>query len=251
MTIEFYSELFSFLNLKSIKYEVDCNIIRFLDYDYSLFITIETETNSTDVFRSKRDLEKNEYNKFLVFVWFDLWQYKKDVILSKITHLLELSTKVHARKTKVQLVNKEDCNSFFVKNHLNKPVIGYKRLGLYLDQELVALASFAKRRKFRDDTYSAELLQFATKNGIHINGGMSKLIKHFRDGHSIDSLMTYIDLDWSNGEKFTKIGFMKTSLKDHVYFNFNRITNLREVSNLSGKLFNMGSIKSIQSYKQD
>lgn len=251
MTIEFYSELFSFLNAKNIKHEVDYNIVHLTEYDYSLFLVLETDDNNVDTFNKKRDIEGSEFSKFLVFIWFDLWQNKREIILSKITHLCEKSEKIHARKTKVQTVSKEDCNLFFVKNHLNKPVLGYRRIGLYLNQELIALASFAKRRKFRDDTYSAELLQFATKNGIHINGGLSKLIKHFKENHSIDSLMTYIDLDWSNGGKFLKIGFTIESTKTPVYFVTNQGTNLRDVSPLNRTIFNLGSLKSIQHFIKD
>ena len=57
--------------------------------------------------------------------------------------------------------------------------------------------------------------------------------------------MTYIDLDWSDGQKFLKVGFELDSIKDSVYFNLNPTSNLRDFSEVSSEIFNMGSIKSI------
>jgi len=239
-----YASLFDFLDVNHIKYSIESNTIRFIDYPFSFFLVKKGETNTYSNFIEKREFEQLTFNSYLIFIWFDLWEIKSNIILSKITHLFGRSTKLHARKTKVEVVDKADCDLFFSKNHLNQPVIGYKRIGLSIDGKLVALASFAKKRKFRDDTYSAELLQFSTQNGHHINGGLSKIIKHFTKLHSIDSLMTYIDLDWSTGNKFKKIGFEMSGQRDFV--NFELKNNERRVThNPYSHIFNTGSQKAL------
>lgn len=241
-----YLALFNFLDSNNIHYSLDHNIIRFKDYDFAFFLVLEEEANTYDQFIAKRNDERLNFNALLIFVWFDLWQCKQDIILSKVTHLFGLSTKLHARKTKVEIVSKSDCELFFTEHHLNQPVIGYKRIGLSIDDKLVALASFAKRRKFRDGTYSAELLQFATQNNHHINGGLSKVIKHFIKLHPVDSLMTYIDLDWSTGNKFEKIGFKMDTKRAPVHFSLDKDNNQRSVmQGHSSPIFNTGSLKSL------
>ena len=60
--------------------------------------------------------------------------------------------------------------------------------------------------------------------------------------------MTYIDLDWSNGEKFSKIGFNLDSNKKSVYFNKIDTSVPRIVSLKKTDIFNLGSIKSIKYY---
>ena len=246
MSKPFHQALFNFLDLNTINYTLDKNIVRFKDYNFSFFLVLENEENTYVDFIKKRSFESTNFNALLIFIWFDLWHSKQDIILSKITHLFGLSTKLHARKTTIELVNKSDCEKFFTKNHLKQPVIGYKRIGLSIDNEIIALASFAKRRKFRDDTYSAELLQFSTKNNHHINGGLSKLIKHFTKIHHIDSLMTYIDLDWSTGEKFKKIGFEMDNQRDYVSFELEQEHNQRRVTvNPNSHIFNTGSQKAL------
>jgi hypothetical protein len=249
MSKSLYHALFNFLDSHSIKYSLDSNIVRFKDYNFSFFLVLENEDNTYINFIKKRELEDSDFSSFLIFIWFDLWYSKQEIILSKITHLFGLSKKLHARKTNVELVNKIDAQNFFTQNHLNQPVIGYKRIGLSINNELVALASFAKRRKFRDDSYSAELLQFATKNNHHINGGLSKVIKHFIKNHPIDSLMTYIDLDWSTGAKFEKIGFEIDTKRNHVNFMIDHTNGQRTViQDDNSKIFNTGSLKSLIYY---
>lgn len=246
MTNSFYSDLLTFFKKIGVKYNTEGNFIRFEDSKYSLYLVHQNEDNSVDHFFKMRTHEQNTKQRFLVFIWYDLWLTKPAVILSKITHLLGLSEKVHARKTKAVTINKIDSQSFIDTNHLNQPATGYKRIGLTLNNELVAVATFAKRRKFRDNTYSAELLQFATQNNLHINGGLSKLIQAFKKTHTFDSLMTYIDLDWSNGDKFSKIGFKIHSIKPPVYYKPNIHNKRIETSKEQTYLFNLGSIKSIQ-----
>ena len=250
MDLSLYADFFSFLEGKNVKYTVDGNIVCLNDYNYSLFLVLESASNSVVSFNAEREAQKALNGKFLIFIWFDLWHIKKNVILSKITHLLGKSKKIHARKTSVEIVSKEECEFFFNENHLNQPVLGYKRIGLYLDSNLIGLASFAKRRKFRDDTYSSELLQFATVNGTHINGGLTKIIKYFRKLHSFDSLMTYIDLDWSSGEKFFTTGFVFDSYKSPVFFETEIDENFRSLSNLETNIFNLGSIKSVRYFEK-
>jgi len=246
MSNTFYLSLFDFLDNHNIDYSCQSNIVRFKAFDFSFFLVNESDKNTYTHFIEKRKEEQDAYNSYLIFIWFDLWESKPKVVLSKLTHLFGLSTKLHARKTKVEFIDKAECQLFFTNNHLNQPVIGYKRIGLSIDNNLVALASFAKRRKFRDGTYSAELLQFSTLNNHHINGGLSKIIKHFTKRHPIDSLMTYIDLDWSTGEKFKKIGFKIDSQRDYVNFELEPNTKQRRViTNSNSYIFNTGSQKAL------
>jgi len=242
---QIYTDLFSFLDENNIDYQLEQQIIRFNDFDFSLYLVLDSNDNTVTEFEKLRQTEQNKNNRFLIFIWFDLWELKPQIILSKIKHLLSLSIKKHARKTKVKPVNKIESIQFYTQNHLNQPLLGYKRFGLYINNELIALASFAKKRKFRDDTYSSELLQFSTLNGIHINGGLSKLVKHFYLTYPVSTIMTYIDLDWTAGNKFKTVGFLPVEIKSPIYFTLNNQTKLRELNHKPSSIFNMGSIKSI------
>jgi len=226
------------------------NIDFYIDGDYIVlnqlsfaFLCVEKNNDfSPQNLIDFRDRIKQKHHKFLIFIWWDLWQNRKEIIKSKIRHQIGLSEKIHARKTTVRVIEKEIALEFQKHNHLMMPLPGYKHLGLFLDNQLIALAIFAKKRKFRDDSYSAELLRFCTLNHSHINGGLSKLIKAFTLKHPIDSLMTYIDLDWADGSNFEKIGFEIIDEQPPMFFKIvdgQRILSLQK----DYDVFNLGSLK--------
>jgi hypothetical protein len=185
---------------------------------------------------------KAKHQTLLKFVWWDLWLNKKDIVQSKINHYKGLSKKIHARKTIVKPVDKKIAFQFQIDNHLNSPLLGFRRFGLYNGTNLIAIAVFAKKRKFKDGSYSAELLHYCTLNHHHINGGLSKLIASFVKTYPIDSLMTYVDLDWSDGEKFKKVGFEIIEKQPPRYFKV--INQLRVPCDIEeSDVFNMGNLK--------
>ena len=226
------------------------NIDFYIDGDYIVlkqlsfaFLCVEKyNTLSPQNLIDFRENIKHKHHKFLIFIWWDLWQNKTEIVKSKIRHLIGLSEKIHARKTTVKVIEKEIAIEFQKHNHLMMPLPGYKHIGLSLDNQLIALAVFAKKRKFRDGSYSAELLRFCTLNHTHINGGLSKLIKSFYLQHSIDSLMTYIDLDWADVSNFKKIGFEKIDEQPPMFFKI--VDGQRVLSHQKDcHVFNLGSYK--------
>lgn len=53
-----------------------------------------------------------------------------------------------------------------------------------------------------------ELIRFASKLGVQVIGGASRLLKHFRNGHD-GSIVSYADRRYSNGRLYESIGFKK------------------------------------------
>lgn len=209
---------------------------------YAFYYVDQSNLKNHNNLLNLREKVKQNHQKLLVFIWWDLWQYKTDVVKSKIKHIIGQSTKIHARKTTVKPINRNKAIDFQQKNHLSVALPGFKRYGLFLNDDLIALAVFAKKRKFNDGSYSAELLRFSTKNNLHINGGLSKLIKPYLNTYHIDSLMTYVDLDWADGSKFKKIGFKIINNQPPMFFKLEN--NSRQLSSPQKyDVFNMGSLK--------
>ena len=236
--------LVEYLKLEGVSCEVNQRIILLNSVPFSIYFIDKNDEITVEELLALRQKHQTEFNKLLIFIWWDLWELKPKIIKSKLFHLLGKSQKIHARKTSIKYVEKSTAIDFQLNTHLMIPLTAYKRIGLYLDDELIALGVFAKKRKFRDGTYSAELLRFCTKNNYHINGGLSKLIKTFSVQHSIDSLMTYVDLDWSNGSKFERIGFKTVEKQPPLYF---KLKNNKRVLSTSSNydIFNVGSLKLI------
>lgn len=147
----------------------------------------------------------------LIQLWEDIWLNRPAQVISRISSLTGVNTKrIHGRKTKVLAITQPEADSFLQKNHLQGSAKARYKYALTVDGEIVAVATFsAKRRMTRisENHTSVELIRFATAEGITVQGGLSKLIKHLVNTIQPDDVMTYADLDWSHGKGYTKLGF--------------------------------------------
>ncbi len=154
---------------------------------------------------------------FLVQLWEDVWLTKPNQVISRIHSFLGLNKSFHGRKAKVISLNIADTTRFLNSNHLQGYIKAKYNFGLIADGEIIAAANFSDTRpmKNKGEGYlSAELVRFASKDGLTIVGGLSKLIKHFLNEVKINDLMTYADRDWSLGKGYDKLGFQLTKITE-------------------------------------
>lgn len=147
----------------------------------------------------------------LVQLWEDVWQTRPLQVLSRISSMLGRNRTVHGRKTKVKSVTQTEADDFFDRCHLQGSAGARYKYALTLNDEIVAMASFsAKRNMTRREQQgytSVELIRFATIDGITVQGGLSKLIRHLVKTIAPNDVMTYADMDWSLGKGYLKLGF--------------------------------------------
>ena len=96
-------------------------------------------------------------------------------------------------------------------------------LGLYLEEELLCLMSFGKNRMSSDVEW--ELLRFASKKGVSVVGGASKLFKHFLTTNT-GGIVSYSDRRYSVGNMYSKLGFTFSHFSEPNYFYFKNSLNL-------------------------
>lgn len=160
----------------------------------------------------QKPLDQIPDNLHIIHLWEDHWTIKKDIVKSRITSLLGKSKRVFARNTTIVKLNKIELLEFLNKNHLNEPVIAKHKYGLMAGDELVAVSAFSTSCPVHRQGVvyrSHQLVRFCNKNGITIVGGLSKLISHFIKMHDPEDIMSYADLDWSNGKSYLRLGFEK------------------------------------------
>lgn len=195
-----------------------------------------------------------------VHIWEDHWLLKREVVEARINSLLNLTIRVFARKTKVIKLHKPELINFLKKNHLNEPANAKFKYGLMYGNELVAVAVFSAScpvHRGNEVFKSHQLIRFCNKNGITVVGGLSKLISHFIKEQSPEDIMTYADLDWSNGGGYLKIGFEKIGELAPQSFSIHAHSSIRnyKTDNGSGnepphKFFNQGSAKYLLDLKK-
>lgn len=137
------------------------------------------------------------------------WDYeirdKLPIVLGVIRSKLGKNKRVYARKCCVKRIEANEGRQFFEENHLQGADKSKVYLGLFNDSGmLVSVASFSAPRFSKEATW--ELVRFATKTGITVVGGASKLLSHFRKEFP-GSIISYADLRHSQGNVYKALGF--------------------------------------------
>ena len=136
------------------------------------------------------------------------WLHKNNIIKSMILSKIGKSqNKVHARKCIILEINPSQKNQFLIENHLQGKDTASINLGLFFNNELVAVMTFGKSRFSKK--YQWELVRFANKKFTHVVGGASKLLRYFINKYNPCSIVTYADKRYSDGTFYEKIGFTK------------------------------------------
>lgn len=86
---------------------------------------------------------------------------------------------------------------------------------------LIAVATFSNARKWIKDgkeIRSYEWTRYASVPELRVNGGMGKLLKAFIKEVQPDDIMSYADLEWSEGKVYEALGFSEEQPKEAVSF---------------------------------
>jgi G:T-mismatch repair DNA endonuclease (very short patch repair protein) len=166
----------------------------------------------------------NEEGYKLVHIWEYDWINKNELIKEKIKALLGINqTKIYARKCIINEISSKDKNEFLNSNHIQGEDKSSIKLGLFHENELVAVMTFGKPRFNKN--YEYELIRYATKSEYQVLGGAGKLLKHFERNYNPKNIITYADRFYSQGNMYRQIGFkeLENTLPGYFYVNVNGI----------------------------
>jgi very-short-patch-repair endonuclease/endogenous inhibitor of DNA gyrase (YacG/DUF329 family) len=184
--------------------------------DYNLAIELNGVYWHSEIYKDKNyhkiktDLCESK-NVRLLQIWEDDFYNKYEIIESMIKHIFKLNNiSIYARKCKIKEISSYDYVSFLIENHLQGKINSSIRLGLFKENELVAIMGFGKLRislgkKSLNDTY--ELHRFCIKKNYNVVGGASKLMAYFDNNIKYNKLISYAKRDISNGAIYNKLGF--------------------------------------------
>ena len=163
----------------------------------------------------KKYLACREKGIKLVQFFEDEWETKSDLCKAMISNSLGFSKRIGARKTTIRELSLLESKEFLEYNHINGSANSSVKLGLFLKDELVQVMTFAKPRF--DKSFDFEVIRFATKRGLNIVGGASRLLSHFRKSNK-GTIMTYADLRFGSGQVYEKLGFKQIGITQPGYF---------------------------------
>lgn len=165
----------------------------------------------------------------------DRWKSQTTTIRKRLLSHLEIFTQVYARNCEVRKIDKKTAAEFLSANHSYSDASCRYRYGLYLKRHtghnadtvnitsgtLVAVATFSNARKWikgNKTIRSYEWTRYASLPDVRLSGGMGKLLKIFINEVNPDDIMTYADLEWSEGKVYETLGFTLEGIKDPVMF---------------------------------
>ena len=165
----------------------------------------------------------------------DRWHSQHEMMQSRLLAHLQIFTQIYARNCEIKKIDKQTAAEFLDKNHSYGDAKCRYRYGLYLKRHtghnagdnmltpgtLVAVATFSNARKWikGDKTIrSYEWTRYASLSGVRLSGGMGKLLNAFIEEVNPDDIMTYADLEWSEGRVYETLGFALEGFKEPVSF---------------------------------
>src|SRR6266403_359473 len=91
----------------------------------------------------------------LIHIWEDDWNYKKDIVKSRIKNLFKLnSEKIFARKCDIREICANQCRDFLDENHLQGFINSKYYIALYYDDVIVSIMTFGVLRSVKNiDNY--------------------------------------------------------------------------------------------------
>jgi G:T-mismatch repair DNA endonuclease (very short patch repair protein) len=137
----------------------------------------------------------------LISIFEPEWLFQKDIVKSIILAKLNIyKEKIGARKCELKEIVATIARKFFEENHI-QGFSGGKHIGLFHEDQLVSAISFRKNLQ------NYELTRFVNKKNTLVHGAFSKLLKYFINNNSFESIFTFADLRYFEGQVYEKNGF--------------------------------------------
>jgi len=241
--------------------------------DLKTWVNLQEKSVETFHFLNQKQNELREEGLISVTLWEDTWIKEQTIVKSRLCAMLGISYRIPARATVVRRIDKPTADKFLYRNHLQHAVTSKFKYGLFLpnryfrllnsdyqidrnDPEiLVAVATFSAPRIFNrhgQPFRSYELIRFASLLDTTVVGGLDKLLRFFTHECRPDDIMTYADLEWSDGASYKRLGFlpvsdkapMKMWLNTETYQRFSKPENTPDSKII--EVYNAGSRKFVK-----
>lgn len=167
----------------------------------------------------------------------DRWKAQGQMMRRRLLAHLQIFIQIYARNCEVHKIDKAMAAEFLAANHSYGDATCRYRYGLFLKRytghtcntgqarpqpgDLVAVATFSNGRKWvKGDKIirSYEWTRYASLPGIRLSGGMGRILQTFIEDVKPDDIMTYADLEWSQGKVYEALGFKFEGTKGPVMF---------------------------------
>jgi predicted nucleic acid-binding Zn ribbon protein len=164
-------------------------------------------------YHSNKTNTANSQGIRLVHIFEDEWDFKQEIVKSRIRNLLGFSaSKVYARDCELKKLDKATEIKFMNDNHIQGFARSSAAYGLYYNDTLVSAMSFSKPNKAKGQKKVEghwELLRFCSILNTSVVGAAGKLLKKFINDYNPLQVLSFADLRWSSGDLYKTLGFIE------------------------------------------
>ena len=166
---------------------------------------------------------KFDYTVKLISIFEDEYELHKDIVLSKIAHILNIKSanleKIQGRKCIIKEIYSYQAEEFLEKNHIQGFAKSTKHIGAFYNDRLIAVMSFSKQ-----SGNNWELARFTSDNNCICSGIGGKLFKYFTRNYDYNEVKSFADRRWTVDEKnnvYAKLGFkfVEFTKPNYSYYN--------------------------------
>lgn len=177
------------------------------------------EYNKNNLYHVNKTNKCNELGIGLIHVFEDEYTYKKEAVISRICHVLNIRNdkKIDARKCKISEINNNDAEEFTIKNGIENFVSSKIHIGAFFNGEIVAILSLNEMDK------NHWLITNLVSNYKFICRGVcGKLLSYFKRKYTWNTIKAFADRRWTINENesvYAKMGFVfdGTTEPDYEY----------------------------------
>jgi hypothetical protein len=171
--------------------------------------------------------------KYPIILPEDRWECNRKLAAERLLAHLGEFDHIFARNCEVRRIEKAIGGDFLDRFHSYGDASGKYRYGVFVAKysgkatfdypigTLVAVAEFSNARKWakgEKTIKSYEWVKYASIPSVRVVGGMGKVLQKFIADVNPDDIMSYADLEWSDGDSYSKLGFSQESFRPEVEF---------------------------------
>lgn len=168
-----------------------------------------------------------EWERGVTYIFEDRWHSSRGLLEKRLRAHLGQFRSVFARKCEVFVPTPGECTDFLERWHIYGSAKCKYRYALRYEGETVAVSTFSAPRPMMRNgvqVQSYEWVRFASLPDMRISGGMGRLLEAFVREQAPQDIMSYADLEWSDGSVYERLGFERTALVAPVEFIVDPIT---------------------------
>jgi len=176
----------------------------------------------------------------------------KEIVFNRLKNMLGLnSQRIGARKCQIKEIDSTTKNKFLETYHIQGKDGSRIKLGAFCNNQLIGVMTFSTPRLFMNMKNKKkgiwELSRFATIADTYTPGLAGKMLKHFENNYEWESIYSYADRRWSQGNLYKQIGFAFDSITNPNYFYFLPNKRIRK----HRYAFRKSELKTFSNYSDD